>query len=235
MIMKIKKLLLICLVLVFNINYSQTICQTIGQDSSVLYANGYVIGPENINCGEGIHTESKWIFVTGSESLNITTYQHRLYDRSRIYDQNNILIWEWSGESVPETTWYSKDHFVNVAGNDMVRIEFYQGYASPFCNGYMKVTKMNCSNLSTAFNEIVNQNQFKVYPNPFNNEININHLEETEFTVKFLNVLGQELKTIKLDGDNNRISLSNLLNGMYIMNFYDANNKLTYSKKIIKN
>ncbi len=125
---------------------AQTICQTIGNDSQALYDNGYVTGPENKIPNQAVHTDTKWISVAGTESLDITTLQHRLYDRSRIYDQNNNLIWEWSGESVPATTWYTKNHTVNVAGNDKVRIEFYQGYPA-FCIGFLKITKMNCSNV----------------------------------------------------------------------------------------
>ncbi len=58
---------------------AQNICQSIGNDSLALYNNGYITGPQNINCGQNIHTESKWINITGADSLFVNTFQHRLY------------------------------------------------------------------------------------------------------------------------------------------------------------
>jgi formylglycine-generating enzyme required for sulfatase activity len=119
----------------------------LSMDSAALYANGYVTGPENKVPNQQVHTDSKWISVAGAESLNVTTYQHRLHDKSRIYNQKNEMIWEWGGESVPAVTWYEKEHVVDIRGNERVRIEFYQGYPS-FCLGYLKVTKLSSSNSS---------------------------------------------------------------------------------------
>ena len=132
-------------------SFAQTICQTIGQDSALLYSNGYVVGPENLIPDQEIHMDSKWISVIGVESLNITTFQHRFYDSSKIYNQNNQLIWQWNGEDTGSPTWYTHNHSVNVLGNDNVRIEFYQGY-NGFCNGFLKIISMNCSSSSNTQN-----------------------------------------------------------------------------------
>ena len=129
------------------ISNGQTICSTIGQDSTALLNNGYITG--NNPCGQNIHTENKWIDITGADSLKVYTLQHRLYDKSRIYDRNNQLIWEWAGEN-SSATWYDRNHSVFVGGNDSVKIEFYQGYADPFCNGLIQVTKMICGNNCVA-------------------------------------------------------------------------------------
>jgi len=135
----------------FAVSFAQTVCQTIGQNSALLYGNGYVVGPENHIPDQGIHTDSKWISVTGVESINITTFQHRYYDSSRIYNQNNQLIWQWNGEDTGYPTWYTHDHLVNVSGNDSIRIEFYQGY-NGFCIGFLKITSMICSISSNTQN-----------------------------------------------------------------------------------
>jgi hypothetical protein len=220
-----------------NLYNSQTVCQSIGQDSSALYDNGYVVGPENINCGQGIHTESKWISVTGAEILNITTFQHRLYDSSRIYNQNNQLIWQWNGEDTGAPTWYSRNHSVNVLGNDSVRIEFYQGYGSSFCNGYLKVTTMDCSNLSISDNEIIDDNLIKVFPNPANDYITIdcgNFANVNGWAVKIVNTLGQEIFNRAMNQQQTTI-LFNTLNsqGIYFVKIYDNKGSIIDTKKII--
>lgn len=211
-----------------------TICESIGQDSSLLYSNGYVTGPENKILNQGVHIDSKWISVTGSESLNITTYQHRLYDKSRIYDQNDKLIWEWAGESAPATTWYSKDHSVNVAGNDKVRIEFYQGYPA-FCFGYLKVTKMTCSNLIVKSNEI--NNLINIYPNPANDHITIdsgNLSNVSGWVIKISNILGQEIFTGAMNTQLYVVPFNAWGGqGVYFVKIYDASNNILDTKKII--
>jgi hypothetical protein len=130
---------------------AQNICQTIGNDSIALYNNGYITGPENINCGQNVHTESKWINVTGADSLFVNTFQHRLYDFSKIYDENNNLIWSWLGENAAPT-WYFRQHSVFIGGFDSVRIEFHQGYPDPFCNGYLQVVGISCQTLTVCAN-----------------------------------------------------------------------------------
>ncbi len=134
------------------VNTNKTTCETMGNDSLVLYKNGYITGPQNVG-SQPIHTDSKWIKITGADSLYLHTMQHRLYDYSKIYDKNNNLIWTWGGESVPATTWYPRTHTVYVGGNDSVRIEFYQGYKN-FSIGHLQVIGMhcglNCNLLATA-------------------------------------------------------------------------------------
>jgi len=131
---------------------TQNVCQSIGNDSIALYNNGYHVGPMTgaTSCpGLGVHTESKWVKVTGADSLYVNTFQHRLYDFSKIYDENNNLIWSWLGQNVPTITWYFKSHAVFVGGNDSVRIESHQGYADPFCLTYLQVVGMHCSSNCT--------------------------------------------------------------------------------------
>lgn len=213
-----------------------TICQSIGQDSTELYTNGYVTGPENKIPDQAIHTDTKWISVTGAESLNITTMQHRLYDKSRIFDQNDNLIWEWAGESVNSTTWYQKDHIVNVAGNEKVRIEFYQGYTA-FCNGYLKVTQMTCSNLSNNSNAIKKQIPVKIYPNPTNGQITIDSSDLSNingWAIKISNILGQEIFSSEMKSNLYVVPLNTLgSKGVYFVKIYDDANNLLNTKKII--
>ena len=146
-----------------NFVFSPTVCQTIGAQSQLLFDLGYVVGPQNLNCGLNEHSESKWISVQGADSLIVETMQHRFWDSSKIYDSNNNLIWSWGGESA-DATWYVRNHSVYVGGSDSVKIEFYQGYPDPFCNGYLKVVRMKCNCLfpSNTYYRIFSKRRMRV-------------------------------------------------------------------------
>jgi gliding motility-associated-like protein len=114
----------------------------------------YIIGPNSNGgqCKTGIHLSSKWINTNGIDSISIKTFQHRLFDFSKIYNKNNILIWSWLGENDSNITWYPKNHTLFIGGNDSLRIEFYQGYQVPFCNGFLAITNMKCTTGTSAAN-----------------------------------------------------------------------------------
>ena len=111
-----------------------------------------IVGPQGDCDTKGIrkneHASSKWFDVSGVAKLKITTLQHRTFDKSRIYNKSGNLIWEWGGESFNDT-WYEKVHIVAIKENK-IRVEFYQGYSDPFCNGSIKVEKEDKENSSTA-------------------------------------------------------------------------------------
>jgi len=211
---------------------STDICQSIGTDSLALYNAGYIIGPQNLDCGQNIHTESKWINVTGADSLFVNTFQHRLYDFSKIYDVNNNLIWSWLGENAPAITWYLRHHAVFVGGNDSVRIEFHQGYPDPFCNGYLQVVGMYCQPNSAGIQDDVFMNTFVISPNPTNGILNIHTIDDAK-TSSY--VLLDPLGKVLLKGNTNKelttIDLSLLPKGIY---FLMIDEKENYIFKVLK-
>jgi hypothetical protein len=116
-------------------------------------SNYVIVGPQN-DCStkkisRNVHTSSAYLKLdgTGNKKVKITTVQHRTYDLSRIYDQNGALIWEWKGESLSET-WYTKEHFLTLS-NNLIKVEFTQGYSDPFCNGYIKVEIIDQGNVQS--------------------------------------------------------------------------------------
>jgi hypothetical protein len=140
---------------------AQSVCQTIGSDSLSLYQNQYYTGPGITGASCAIHTESKWIATTGVDSIYFKTVQHRLYDNSKIYNENNQLIWSWNGESVPGITWYDRYHTLNIAGNDSIRIEVYQGYNN-FCVTRIQLLSIYCTSQCSqnlTISPLVNQLQ----------------------------------------------------------------------------
>jgi hypothetical protein len=112
----------------------------------LLSQNQIIVGPQNDcalkNIKKNVHTSSKWFDVTGVTKLKITTFQHRTYDKSSIYNENGVLIWEWNGESYSDT-WYRKEHFLDINNAKKIKIEFTQGYSDPFCNGFVQVEKFS--------------------------------------------------------------------------------------------
>jgi hypothetical protein len=219
---------------------AQNICQSIGNDSLALLTNGYITGPNSGGgtcTGLNVHTESKWINVTGADSLFVNTFQHRLYDFSKIYDKNNNLIWSWLGENA-SATWYFRSHSVFVGGNDSVRIEFHQGYSDPFCNGYLQIVGMHCNNLTT--NITVNTNDkkiIKIYPNPTNGLFTIdygNHSILTGYNLKIMNSLGQQVYTTHLKQQSSIIDLNGLASkGIYFAHIIDGKGNTIDIKKIV--
>ena len=131
-----------------------------------------IVGPQN-DCNtkgihKNIHTSSALLELGNSNSLKITTNQHRTLDASRIYNESGQLIWEWKGESRSET-WYTKEHYLTV-NSSKIKIEFYQGYSDPFCNGFIKVEVLNqkgdVSNVSSTVqkNQSISQTQIETNP-----------------------------------------------------------------------
>ena len=74
-----------------------------------------------------------------------------------------------------------------------------------------------------------NKDDFKVYPNPAENELYVEGVENAELLI--LNMQGQIVLKIQLNSDK-KIDVSNLKSGMYMLNIIGAKSSLTY--KILK-
>lgn len=95
-----------------------------------------------------------------------------------------------------------------------------------FIDSYMSNDEPPC-NLNTI--DIDNPTDFLIYPNPTKDIINIDI--DFDFTLKVYNILGKEVSVIRKS--NNSIDVSNLKNGMYLLEVIVANMKTI--TKIIKN
>lgn len=106
---------------------------------------------------------------------------------------------------------------VNVQELSAEGISISEGFINPGING---------SILSTE-NNLISNNQIKIYPNPakffinINSEININKID-------FLNILGKRIFTSK---KTNQIDISKFPAGIYILKIFA--DKKTLTKKII--
>jgi Secretion system C-terminal sorting domain len=79
--------------------------------------------------------------------------------------------------------------------------------------------------------EDISSNDFSLYPNPVNDELNLRANEEIT-SVSIHNVLGQELYNSNVDALETTIDLSNFAKGTYIINVTVG--KDTFTRKLIK-
>ena len=76
-----------------------------------------------------------------------------------------------------------------------------------------------CLNTPSMVNESLNmQASFQVFPNPFNNKINI-ETKTLGITIQLKNILGEQVRVMKLLGEKNEIDLSDLTAGIYFIKY----------------
>ena len=217
-----------------SIIWSQNICESIGNDSLALFNNGYIIGPQGPT--QPVHTDTKWVDVTGADSLFIQTYQHRLHDHSKIYDENDNLIWTWDGESTTPT-WYTKNHSLFIGGNDSVRIEFYQGYPD-YSLGYLQIVGMFCTSNSVGVDYNLTQGTFKVYPSPTDGQITIENgdLSILDCSIEVRNSIGQRVFYSKINQQQCTLDLKSFAgnDGLYFLSITDPNGDVIIKKLILQ-
>ena len=72
---------------------------------------------------------------------------------------------------------------------------------------------------------------FRVYPNPFNDELNIN--SKTEGTVQVYNLIGKEVFSRRVHSLNTKLDLSNLSSGLYVIKL-ESDEGAIYTQKLVK-
>lgn len=76
-----------------------------------------------------------------------------------------------------------------------------------------------------------NQSEVKIYPNPADNVLKINLLNDKEGNVKVYNLQGQLIQNITISSNQIELNTSSLENGVYFIDIIQGNEKVT--KKII--
>lgn len=120
-------------------------------------------------------------------------------------------------------------------------------------NGSVTITADSCSNGSTltgsitiagiaynvsqsctvGINEISNTNSFVIFPNPFTSQTTILFdQEQKNTTIKIMDMLGKEIKTITFNGKQVTIEKGEMKSGIYFLQLIDAN-KNAVNRKII--
>lgn len=73
---------------------------------------------------------------------------------------------------------------------------------------------------------------FKIYPNPFTDKIQIENIGLQQYEITILNRLGQTIKQIQVNNKNQTIDLTGLKAGIYLLRINDR--ELIKTMKIIK-
>lgn len=165
-----------------------------------------------------------WEFYNANKSvlnsylvnLSNTPYQLNI---SSIYPSQTVLYNQYKGDTAQAIT----NGFLNLnvtSGNITTTINI-PAYS---------ITVLKKST-STSLHELIEAGlEMSVYPNPFNDEFNI-ELNSTDFEYYIYDNLGKEI----LKGKNNlKVNASQFPNGVYFLKVDDRSNNRTYFKKLIK-
>jgi hypothetical protein len=90
--------------------------------------------------------------------------------------------------------------------------------------------------LTALSTEQLDEQLFKVYPQPTSDLLNIELPNNTTSRIEIVNMQGAVVNSTAINGNlRTELSLNDLSTGLYFVNFYNAENMITARKKIIKN
>ncbi len=129
----------------------------------------------------------------------------------------------------------------NFKANDTILIQF-RLYSDPYAHGWgWAIDNIRIQTPVSARSVILSPGNVFIYPNPFNDIINVNlqaNRNIEELTVEIINLYGQKISSIKnrnVFGEINvETDLGHLASGMYLV-VVKENGKQVKSQKIIKN
>ncbi|WGD34979.1 endonuclease [Olleya sp. YS] len=112
-----------------------------------------------------------------------------------------------------------------AGGNTVFDLNEWDSFASNTCDDLGQHTQSTLSTVDVSINK------FKIYPNPIKgNLLTIENIENTRFEI--YNILGKKILTGTITPNNNKISVSSLNQGVYILKLNNSNGTIT--KKLIK-
>ncbi len=117
----------------------------------------------------------------------------------------------------------------NTFGNINESLSFSTGLPGSQGNITVPIT----ANIVTSLGEITLEQSISIFPNPINNQLNVNSNYKGELNLRLLNSLGQVTSSNKLNGIGNfNINTSALPEGVYFLELFNGSERLV--KKIIK-
>jgi len=205
-----------------------------------------------------IYGTDGWIYIIGDwdETVNIERFSPTSYavedlgipspvykpyfywhigDNNEIYflnsynDNSELIKFNYNLNTIENTGVIISEKLVNRciidSDNESVIYGFVQEEIPPY-----KLCKLTLENYTSINNKHINKDLI-VYPNPTSGSINIQSSNSTIDIVKLVNQYG---KTVSVFHFSNTMDLSKLNNGIYILLFYDKNENLLGSSKVIK-
>jgi len=134
---------------------------------------------------------------------------------------NSPTSWLWTcpGGTPASSTQQNPTIIYNTAGTYNVTLKATNAGGN---NTYTRTNYIVANDCSDVEDDIASQ--VSIYPNPTDGIININ-IPESRATVKISNVIGKEVKVLKLNSTENSIDLSSLSPGMYFVEVQLADRK----------
>lgn len=108
------------------------------------------------------------------------------------------------------------------------------GYSFNGINQVFAQARYTFENLGISSN--VNNNSFKIYPNPVDNQFTIdlgNEIKSVNYQVKIINLLGQEVHNSFIKTNTSTIPITWNGKGLYFVNIYDERNNLIKTDKLV--
>ncbi len=133
------------------------------------------------------------------------------------------------GPTDPDNTW-------NITGKDSRDGSGFGG-AEPCSNFLFQLDEAPACDLSTNTENIVVKESFKVYPNPFTNEVSIEFAnpKSENFTLQINDIAGKVVRTIRnINTSKITISRGNLSAGIYFAQLVDAQGNYATTKLVIQ-
>ena len=169
---------------------------------------------------------NSWNTLSIASSMNFYSIDFIDVNRGFVVGQNGAIFYT----SDAGATWTSQ---TSGTSNILIAVNFYDQNLGYACGTNGTILKYH-NNVSVE--EVENDLQFSVYPNPTNGTLNVNYLSEANenYSIMIYDQIGKVVfleKEIEFNGTNTiQIDLSNFSNGMY---FVKLQNKNTSSVKRI--
>ena len=121
------------------------------------------------------------------------------------------------------------ENFMSYASDTWMFTTEQSGVMNGTMNGYRSSLKnspaaVNCSGIINGFNNLLDNNQIRIYPNPTEGRImiqNLTPLKSEEIIVR--NILGEVVYIQKSKSNLTTLNISNLENGIYFVEIYTEN------------
>jgi hypothetical protein len=177
-------------------------------------------------------------YVSNGNEINVNFQYRPKYSfggTARIYyELNNSGTWNQIAALATSSTScnYVSSSIANgaVTSGTSVKFRFQLNYQAGATNALVYIDNVNISQATLSISDFTQNNlEVAIYPNPVNDILNIDTKEEV-LSVEVFALQGQKVMSSK----ENKINVSELPAGIYLVRIQDVNNNIA-TKKIIKN
>ncbi len=202
------------------------------------YTSGTAYGPENVDFDYASTEDNNFTSGILSGAIMLPNDNILICDgnsgRFVEINSSNEVVWNYiipMNNSTGEIT--SQGNIPN--GNSTFRgIKYSKSYegivGKDLTPGDPIETNFNLNPCTALSTDEVALNNFRIYPIPVKNELNLN-INQDIIGIEIFNILGKKLNHIQID--NNKVNLSQVKSGVYILKV--QTNKGVFAKKFVKN